>query len=131
MAKEKDGEVLKSLREDQSVSQDKVLKLKRLLVRKWQTSKLQRRHRESKVASTVIQLLPMRNAKLREKNQFKLSLFKRRLRESRVASMELQLLPTRNAKLREKSQCKLSLLLRSLRVSKVVLTVPLLLINNV
>ena len=39
MVREKDGEALKSLREDQSVSQDKVLKLKRLLVRKWQTSK--------------------------------------------------------------------------------------------
>ena len=79
----------------------------------------------------VIQLLSIRNAKLRVKNQFKLSLYKRRLRESRVASMELQLLPTRNAKLRGKNQCKLSLLLRSLRVSKVVLMVPLLLINNV
>jgi hypothetical protein len=131
MAKEKDGEVLKSLREDQSVSQDKVLKLKRLLVRKWQTSKLPRKLRESKVASMVIRLLPMRNAKLRVKNQFKLSLFKRRLKESRVASMVIQLLPTRNAKLRGKNQFKLLLLLKSLRVSKVVLMVPLLLINNV
>jgi hypothetical protein len=131
MAKEKDGEVLKSLREDQSVSQDKVLKLKRLLVRKWQTSKLPRKLRESKVASMEIQLLPMRNAKLREKNQFKLLLFKRSLKEFRVASMVKQLLPTRNAKLRGKNQCKLSLLLKSLRVSKVVLMVPLLIINNV
>ena len=131
MDREKDGEALKSLREDQSVSQDKVLKLRRLLVRKWLTSKLPRKLRESKVALMVIQLLSIRNAKLRGKNQFKLSLYKRRLRESRVASMELQLLPTRNARLRGKNQCKLSLLLKSLRVSKVVLMVPLLLINNV